>query len=92
VCLLVIAIQHTKSGVDGGTVTIVVIGVPHGVLVEIIDDGSRRPRNTRPYPRPPASLPGEPERTPAGWMPRRSGTRLDRYLTDDRSWLRAVPA
>jgi anti-sigma regulatory factor (Ser/Thr protein kinase) len=34
------AIQHTKSGVEGGTVTIVVIGVPHGVLVEIIDDGS----------------------------------------------------
>jgi anti-sigma regulatory factor (Ser/Thr protein kinase) len=34
------AIQHTKSGVDGGTVTIVVIGVPHGILVEIIDDGS----------------------------------------------------
>jgi anti-sigma regulatory factor (Ser/Thr protein kinase) len=34
------AVQHTKSGVDGGTVTIVVIGVPHGVLVEIIDDGS----------------------------------------------------
>src|SRR5207249_2931 len=34
------AIQHTKSGVDGGTVTIVVIGVPQGVLVEIIDDGS----------------------------------------------------
>jgi anti-sigma regulatory factor (Ser/Thr protein kinase) len=34
------AILHTKSGVDGGTVTIVVIGVPHGVLVEIIDDGS----------------------------------------------------
>ena len=34
------AIQHTKSGVDGGTVTIVVIGVPHSVLVEIIDDGS----------------------------------------------------
>jgi anti-sigma regulatory factor (Ser/Thr protein kinase) len=34
------AIQHTKSGVGGGTVTIVVIGVPHGVLVEIIDDGS----------------------------------------------------
>ncbi len=34
------AIQHTKSGVDGGIVTIVVIGVPHGVLVEIIDDGS----------------------------------------------------
>jgi anti-sigma regulatory factor (Ser/Thr protein kinase) len=34
------AILHTKSGVDGGTVTVVVIGVPHGVLVEIIDDGS----------------------------------------------------
>src|SRR5436305_14470415 len=34
------AVQHTKSGVDDGTVTIVVIGVPHGVLVEIIDDGS----------------------------------------------------
>jgi anti-sigma regulatory factor (Ser/Thr protein kinase) len=34
------AVQHTKSGIDGGTVTIVVIGVPHGVLVEIIDDGS----------------------------------------------------
>ena len=34
------AIQHTKSGVDGGAVTIVVIGVPRGVLVEIIDDGS----------------------------------------------------
>jgi anti-sigma regulatory factor (Ser/Thr protein kinase) len=34
------AIQHTKSGVDGGTVTIVVTGVPHGVLVEVIDEGS----------------------------------------------------
>ena len=34
------AIQHTKSGVDGGTVTVVVIGVSRGVLVEIIDDGS----------------------------------------------------
>jgi anti-sigma regulatory factor (Ser/Thr protein kinase) len=34
------AIQHTKSGVDGGTVTIVVIGVARGVLIEIIDDGS----------------------------------------------------
>ncbi|MBV9446339.1 MAG: ATP-binding protein [Streptosporangiaceae bacterium] len=33
------AIQHTKSGVDG-TVTIVVIGVQRGVLVEIIDDGA----------------------------------------------------
>jgi anti-sigma regulatory factor (Ser/Thr protein kinase) len=34
------AVQHTKSGVDDGTVTIVVIRVPHGVLVEVIDDGS----------------------------------------------------
>jgi anti-sigma regulatory factor (Ser/Thr protein kinase) len=34
------AIAHTKSGIEGGTVTIVVIGVPHGVLIEIIDDGS----------------------------------------------------
>jgi anti-sigma regulatory factor (Ser/Thr protein kinase) len=33
------AIQHTKSGVDG-SVTIVVISVPRGVLVEVIDDGS----------------------------------------------------
>jgi anti-sigma regulatory factor (Ser/Thr protein kinase) len=33
------AIQHTKSGVDG-SVTIVVIAVPRGVLVEVIDDGS----------------------------------------------------
>ena len=34
------AIAHTKSGVEGGTVTIVVIGLPRGVLVEVIDDGS----------------------------------------------------
>ena len=34
------AIVHTKSGVEGGTVTIVVIGLPRGVLVEIIDGGS----------------------------------------------------
>jgi len=34
------AIAHTKSGVEGGTVTIVVIGIPRGVLVEVIDDGS----------------------------------------------------
>jgi anti-sigma regulatory factor (Ser/Thr protein kinase) len=34
------AVQHTKSGVDDGTVTIVVIRVPHGVLVEVIDGGS----------------------------------------------------
>jgi anti-sigma regulatory factor (Ser/Thr protein kinase) len=33
------AILHTKSGVDG-SVTIVVMAVPHGVLVEIIDEGS----------------------------------------------------
>jgi serine/threonine-protein kinase RsbW len=34
------AIQHTRSGAEGGTVTIVVIGVVRGVLVEIIDDGA----------------------------------------------------
>jgi anti-sigma regulatory factor (Ser/Thr protein kinase) len=34
------AIQHSKSGVEGGTVTVVIIGVPRGVLVEIIDNGS----------------------------------------------------
>jgi anti-sigma regulatory factor (Ser/Thr protein kinase) len=34
------AVQHTKSGLRGGTVTIVVISVPRGVLVEVIDDGS----------------------------------------------------
>jgi anti-sigma regulatory factor (Ser/Thr protein kinase) len=34
------AIQHTKSGIEGGTVTIVVIGLSRGVLVEIIDNGS----------------------------------------------------
>ena len=34
------AIQHTDSGGPGGTVTIVVIGVPGGVLVEVVDDGS----------------------------------------------------
>ena len=34
------AVLHTKSGVAGGTVTVVVIGVPQGVLVEVIDDGS----------------------------------------------------
>src|SRR5260370_22593621 len=32
------AIQHTKSGVDGGTVTIVVIGVPPGGPVGIVAD------------------------------------------------------
>jgi anti-sigma regulatory factor (Ser/Thr protein kinase) len=34
------AIVHTKSGVEGGTVTIVVIGIPRGVLIEIIDGGA----------------------------------------------------
>jgi anti-sigma regulatory factor (Ser/Thr protein kinase) len=34
------AIQHTDSGGPGGTVTVVVIGVPGGVLVEVVDDGS----------------------------------------------------
>lgn len=34
------AIQHTDSGAPGGSVTVVVIAVPGGVLVEVIDDGS----------------------------------------------------
>lgn len=34
------AIQHTDSGAAGGTVTVVVIAVPEGVLVEVVDDGS----------------------------------------------------
>jgi serine/threonine-protein kinase RsbW len=34
------AILHTDSGAPGGTVTIVVIDVPDGVLIEVIDDGS----------------------------------------------------
>ncbi len=34
------AIQHSRSGIDGGTVTVVVIQVPHGILIEVIDDGS----------------------------------------------------
>jgi len=55
------AIVHTKSGVEGGTVTIVVIGIPRGVLVEIIDSGcglarrqgrSLRDRRTRVVPGP----------------------------------------
>jgi anti-sigma regulatory factor (Ser/Thr protein kinase) len=34
------AILHTESGAPGGTITVVVIDVPDGVLVEVIDDGS----------------------------------------------------
>ena len=34
------AILHTASGGPGGTVTVVVVDVPDGVLVEVIDDGS----------------------------------------------------
>ena len=34
------AIQHTDSGTPGGTVTVVVIEVPGGVLIEVIDEGS----------------------------------------------------
>jgi anti-sigma regulatory factor (Ser/Thr protein kinase) len=34
------AIVHTASGAPGGSVTIVVVGVPDGVLIEVIDDGS----------------------------------------------------
>jgi anti-sigma regulatory factor (Ser/Thr protein kinase) len=34
------AIAHTTSGGEGGTVTIVVISITHGILVEVIDNGS----------------------------------------------------
>lgn len=34
------AVLHTSSGRDGGTVTIVVIDMPDGVMVEVIDDGT----------------------------------------------------
>lgn len=34
------AIQHTKSGMPGGTVTVVAVGITGGVLVEVVDDGS----------------------------------------------------
>jgi anti-sigma regulatory factor (Ser/Thr protein kinase) len=34
------AILHTTSGTAEGTVTIVVVDVPDGVLIEVIDDGS----------------------------------------------------
>jgi anti-sigma regulatory factor (Ser/Thr protein kinase) len=34
------AILHTRSGAPGGSVTIVVVDVPDGVLVEVIDDGA----------------------------------------------------
>jgi anti-sigma regulatory factor (Ser/Thr protein kinase) len=35
------AIVHTASGSPDGSVTIVVVDVPDGVLIEVIDDGSR---------------------------------------------------
>ena len=34
------AILHTESGAPGGTVTIVMVDVPDGVLIEVVDDGS----------------------------------------------------
>jgi anti-sigma regulatory factor (Ser/Thr protein kinase) len=34
------AIMHTASGAPDGSVTIVVVDVPDGVLIEVIDDGS----------------------------------------------------
>jgi len=34
------AILHTASGAPGGTVTIVVVDVTDGALIEVIDDGS----------------------------------------------------
>ena len=38
--LITNAILHTTSGAADGTVTIVVVDVPDGVLIEVIDDGS----------------------------------------------------
>jgi anti-sigma regulatory factor (Ser/Thr protein kinase) len=35
------AIVHTASGSPDGSVTVVVVDVPDGVLIEVIDDGSR---------------------------------------------------
>jgi anti-sigma regulatory factor (Ser/Thr protein kinase) len=34
------AIVHTMSGTGDGTVTIVIVDVPDGVVIEVIDDGS----------------------------------------------------
>ena len=34
------AIVHTTSGAPDGSVTVVVVDVPDGVLIEVIDDGS----------------------------------------------------
>lgn len=34
------AILHTASGTGNGTVTVVVVSVPDGVLIEVVDDGS----------------------------------------------------
>jgi anti-sigma regulatory factor (Ser/Thr protein kinase) len=34
------AIQHTLSGAPGGTVTIVIVDVADGVVIEVTDDGS----------------------------------------------------
>ncbi len=34
------AIMHTASGSPAGSVTVVVVDVPDGVLIEVIDDGS----------------------------------------------------
>ncbi|HEY6495888.1 MAG TPA: ATP-binding protein [Trebonia sp.] len=34
------AILHTMSGAEAGTVTVVVVDLPDGVLIEVVDDGS----------------------------------------------------
>lgn len=34
------AVLHTRSGHEGGRVTVVVIDLPDGLLVEVVDDGS----------------------------------------------------
>jgi anti-sigma regulatory factor (Ser/Thr protein kinase) len=34
------AVVHTSSGRDGGSVTVVVVDMPDGLMVEVIDDGT----------------------------------------------------
>jgi anti-sigma regulatory factor (Ser/Thr protein kinase) len=34
------ALLHTYSGLPGGSVTVVILGLPDGILIEVVDDGS----------------------------------------------------
>jgi anti-sigma regulatory factor (Ser/Thr protein kinase) len=34
------ALLHTDSGLPGGSITVVIRGMPDGILVEVVDDGS----------------------------------------------------